>query len=1690
MAVPERQRLGKKSSFQEVYSDVHKSRPCTSCTLCKEKSIKYTHPVKWKDENLLKFLQSIEPDLNILPDACICRNCRDSLSNGRKKPNNYKPRWSRVAPIIKPCEVSGCIEPACRCTKLATKEEITQHLQCPLDNLENFETNLCDNHYRNLHKQISPASYQWKCGVCSIAIRGGNYQSFRACAEPELFTKHLREHTDHDVGITGNEKVCMECYRHSLTVAREAIEKPTTTDDEFKCLIDTIKGSLSTLQAEITNEQKLIDYVLKLTTVAIAQQLLNNQALTLNSAYDIFKSNVESLLPMSTSDTPSKIVRSPRWLLCQLSLLLNHHLAYTCRVKKHGTILYRQGRELDCLSHSLFSLKNLKSDFNKPKYMEVCSTLNSRLHSQANKCKLSEDLLNIEQQIQTTDPVLWDMICVLTQSTRERINQRHSQVYEGNIKNLRRLFILHQIMFCIDNTCSVPFHILTADLIDCHGGSSELIKVFNRLGVCVSSDTLLRHIQGTTQRFMSNGLLQDMNCNLLTVFTVDNIDFMHSYSQVFSGNQQLSWHGTTLQAVQCKPSLDKLYSNKGLTPGARRTHALLSPVTTPEKDTRSPLPKRSRARTGTEFSLPSLTASDISYDFTLVTTTKPDPLTLSIENFRVTVTESIKVLEFLAHATSYCLLQNGIQEEQQLLGLQSFFSIATKASKPEVGIVKYVQVLDEVADSKDTILHVISELHAEYISKHNHKYLVLEGDAKTYEIIQAIKHEYGQDLSWLIPYPGDWHLLKNYQHCLMKPFFEAGLRDLAVSSSYPSQSIQSCSQFKRTHYFLMEVWEAMYRSMLESYLDSLPNKQQLEQCITSTLLEFTNVNYDELALYSVIRSFEEERNTFDEKFSRYVQEMSNKDDTWKFWSRFVFEDCRPYISLFIAIRSENWHLRMASVKAMAADFTAFDHPIYQKLISQHIVDVLNMPADLVKYFENGGFVLSISGNVLHSVALDESHEMLINKHVKQAIVRPSKDYINRITRYIPFRVKSMENFKAQVFSKQVHSTSRISPVMFIPDQSDIKSATNIKCMLQQMKDYKLFPYSIPLNRGLVNPFRGLVATTAQNHDLLQFREIGRENFELRIKAYILKNPSVKVPQRRKKLQTFATSKKGFKRQTNAAQQELKRVQKCMRKKIAHANKSGSNPDVVGQQYIEYPRALCTIDGLPVKGQKSIATKFYQARYKDADVITHTFPNDWIADSVILEGMFLINTKPLHCHKIMEDYGNFMMRRFIVPYLKKGSQEVHLLFDDPGRQAENPKQFEQSRRDTSFSDHNCFIFFDDAEVPIKWQNTIKCRMCKRRLTTYLSGYFVRKIRPFLTESQKFVTSGATDNFNSVVVTNDTGACMWSTIESRVDESDTRLWLHLRYSAGTKKFILSPDTDVYHIGLPLVTPEESVIVQLSRPSDKELKLLNVNILIDLLKRDPDIVHIPEINIPRVLQTLFVCTGCDYVSFFAGIGKAFFLKVFFEYAKFIAVDLVGPFTGVISHTNLLEQATASQLAFFRLVGCAYLKKHANAFYGQTPSSLLNSFAMASLSPQEQHRKWLDQIRQTIWDRISSENETIPSYEALHYHWLRSCWVLHMWQQAESNVMLLAPLDCNGWTKNNETLEIFWDTAENIQKIRQRVRLLMNGCGCKSGCRTGRCGCKKKGEVCGTGCRCAHCENTDSIDQQEEDDVVRIER
>ena len=106
-----------------------------------------------------------------------------------------------------------------------------------------------------------------------------------------------------------------------------------------------------------------------------------------------------------------------------------------------------------------------------------------------------------------------------------------------------------------------------------------------------------------------------------------------------------------------------------------------------------------------------------------------------------------------------------------------------------------------------------------------------------------------------------------------------------------------------------------------------------------------------------------------------------------------------------------WHL-----------FTAFDHSIYQQLIARHISDVLSMPQPLLTMLQQGGFVVSISGQPWHSVGIDEAHEMLINRSCKTSIVKPSPD---RVACYLPHRSRTLENLQQQLFPEDVHHKPRL-----------------------------------------------------------------------------------------------------------------------------------------------------------------------------------------------------------------------------------------------------------------------------------------------------------------------------------------------------------------------------------------------------------------------------------------------------------------------------------------------------------------------------------------------------------------------------------------------------------------------------------------------------------------------------------------
>lgn len=387
----------------------------------------------------------------------------------------------------------------------------------------------------------------------------------------------------------------------------------------------------------------------------------------------------------------------------------------------------------------------------------------------------------------------------------------------------------------------------------------------------------------------------------------------------------------------------------------------------------------------------------------------------------------------------------------------------------------------------------------------------------------------------------------------------------------------------------------------------------------------------------------------------------------------------------------------------------------------------------------------------------------------------------------------------------------------------------------------------------------------------------------------------------------------------------------------------------------------------------------------------------------------------------------------------------------------------------------------------WRRFLACRKCKKAITSYLAEEFLHIAPGYLTNNQEFVTNIKETAFS----TNQYGELLQRpSYYTNMEEADMRIWLHCVHCAGRNILIYSPDTDVYHVGTGLQL-NKHVIVQLSRSLISSPRLLDLNELLNAIDKDPDLSGIPSELRPQAFQSLYVCSGCDYVSFFAGIGKSSFLSTFYQYGSFIAggIDQLGSL-GKISP----NPSDPSLYSFLRLVGCAYFRSHTSAFTQTSPVSLYHS--VTNMDTFKAHDEWLDLIRRAVWLRADNEAQNMPSTEALRLHWNRCLWVLNMLHSSTENevelpgtlwdttflantyqflfISSLAEMNRFGWKRNEGKLEVIWDSPENIELVHQRVQFVLSGCRCKTGCTTRRCKCTKEGRKCGPGCRCTGCRNT----------------
>ena len=167
------------------------------------------------------------------------------------------------------------------------------------------------------------------------------------------------------------------------------------------------------------------------------------------------------------------------------------------------------------------------------------------------------------------------------------------------------------------------------------------------------------------------------------------------------------------------------------------------------------------------------------------------------------------------------------------------------------------------------------------------------------------------------------------------------------------------------------------------------------------------------------------------------------------------------------------------------------------------------------------------------------------------------------------------------------------------------------------------------------------------------------------------------------------------------------------------------------------------------------------------------------------------------------------------------------------------------------------------------------------------------------------------------------------------------------------ILSPDTDLYIISLPLPSiQEKEIIIQISTYSARESKFLHLSGLVSTLRNNPDLTLICPNILLQVFQMIYATTGSDYTSFFSEIGKATFLRYFFQYAAFITAGNELDTSGTLADTQLeQDKYKLCYLAFIRLLGTVYFKKYSSGFQTQCPQAYFATFKDENLSIKEQN-------------------------------------------------------------------------------------------------------------------------------------------
>ena len=196
----------------------------------------------------------------------------------------------------------------------------------------------------------------------------------------------------------------------------------------------------------------------------------------------------------------------------------------------------------------------------------VLKSFNTALHRQAqewSKRSNQADTLaevNLMNEINSVNVRLWKMIWMLTSPVHGQemsVNPTPISEATSRSRHLPCQFLLASLAHTTFPQCNFPLHLPLSDFVDSHSGSSDLLQLMSRFGVCSSRDTLQRLKTAVVARRKDDGLQKELVTGAFCVTSVDNID-RQAPGKITVANQERGFHGTSVQHVAPRPTTSRI----------------------------------------------------------------------------------------------------------------------------------------------------------------------------------------------------------------------------------------------------------------------------------------------------------------------------------------------------------------------------------------------------------------------------------------------------------------------------------------------------------------------------------------------------------------------------------------------------------------------------------------------------------------------------------------------------------------------------------------------------------------------------------------------------------------------------------------------------------------------------------------------------------------------------------------------------------------------------------------------------------------------------------------------------------------------------------------------------------------------------------------------------------------------------